>query len=56
MQWTIKQGICLQNQNLDIFLLLFSNKELLTQIPDSTSITEIKAIKVTLRITSNNIT
>ena len=56
MQWTIKQGTCLQNQNLDVFLLLFSKRELLAHIPDSAFRTEIKAIKDSLRITDNNVT
>lgn len=56
MQWTVKQGRCLQNQNLDVFVLLFSKKVCLAHIPDSTFRTEIKAIKVSLRITDNNIT
>lgn len=56
MQWTIKQGTCLQNQNLDVFLLLFAKKELLAHIPESTFRTEIKAIKVSLKITDNNVT
>lgn len=56
MQWTVKQGTCLQNQNLDVFLLLFSKRELLAHIPDSTFRTEIKAIKDSLRITDNNVT
>lgn len=54
MQWTIKQKTCLQNQNLDVFLLLFSKEEILEHIPDTTFRTEIKAIKVSLRITDNN--
>lgn len=38
------------------FLLLFSKKELLAHIPDSTFRAEIKAIKVSLRISDNYVT